>query len=102
MTPNAKDCLIALNDLSAPDGELCLHFKTIMDATGLDRKMVRFQVRALARKGLAEYFRGLFTEDGEVAGAGYCITKEGMKTIETLMLQLDINQKASEAPDGKE
>lgn len=42
---------------------------------------VRIYVRSLARKGLAEYVRGLFTEDGEVAGSGYSATYEGALLI---------------------
>ena len=33
--------------------------------------------RSLSRKGLAEYGRGLWNDDGEVAGSGYCCTKQG-------------------------
>ncbi len=77
MTPDAKKCLAALNELTAPNGEMCMPFLPIMDRTELDRKTVRRNIRALARKGLAEYFRGLWTEDGDPAGAGYCITTAG-------------------------
>ena len=38
-------------------------------------------VRALARKGFAEYFRGLCREDGDFAGAGYCITRAGVSEL---------------------
>ncbi len=76
MTDSEK-CLDALNVLSDPDGEMCRPFAPIMDATGLDRKTVRRNIRALARKGYAEYFRALWTDGGEPAGAGYCITKAG-------------------------
>ena len=82
MTPNAKKCLAALNELTMPDGKICMPFAPIMAHTELDRKIVRRNIRALARKGLAEYFRGLTTEDGEIAGAGYCITKAGRMLAE--------------------
>ena len=82
MTPDAKKCLSALYELTAPDGEMCMPFLPLMDRTELDRKTVRRNVRALARKGLAEYFRGLWTEDGDPAGAGYCITKAGQAESE--------------------
>lgn len=38
---------------------------------------IRILTRLLARKGLAEYGKGLWTEDGEPAGAGYCCTTLG-------------------------
>ena len=76
-TPDALKCLDALSSLTEPNGEMCVPFAPLMAHTELDRKTVRRNVRALARKGLAEYFRGLCTENGEMAGAGYCITREG-------------------------
>lgn len=42
----------------------------------LDRKAIRRACRSLKRKGLAEFCRGLWTEDGEPAGSGYAATKE--------------------------
>lgn len=56
-----------------------LNFAGVADRSGLDPKHVRRSVRALARKGLAEYGRGLWSEDGEVAGAGYRCTDAGYK-----------------------
>ncbi len=52
-------------------------FRALARATMLDRNRVRVVVRQLARKGLAEYSSGLFTEDGEVAGSGYAATQMG-------------------------
>ncbi len=77
MIEGQQACLEALECLTYPDGEQCSSFAPIEQITGYDRRTVKRHVRALARKGLAEYFRGLCTEDGEFAGAGYCITKAG-------------------------
>ncbi len=83
MTPDAIKCLNALNQFSEPDGELVRPFITIMRETGLNRKTVRRHVRALARKGLAEYFRGLWSEEtDQPAGAGYSITHKGRALCE--------------------
>lgn len=58
-----------------PDGPF-YSFAAIIAAGGPDdRKAVRRACRSLARKGLARYGRGLWTEDGEMAGAGYAATK---------------------------
>jgi hypothetical protein len=81
MIEGQQICLGALETLTYPDGERCSPFRPIQDYTGYDRKTVRRHVRALARKGLAEYFRGLCTEDGDMAGAGYCITKAGLVAL---------------------
>ena len=59
----------------------CLYFRAFTLSTRLNTKQVRRTVRSLARKGLAEYIRGLFDEDGMVAGSGYCATEEGYDLI---------------------
>lgn len=53
-------------------------FDPIIRETGYDKKTVRRVCRSLAAKGLAEYQRGLWTEDGEPAGSGYSCTKDGL------------------------
>lgn len=40
--------------------------------------------RNLRNRGLVTFERGLFTDDGEVAGSGYAITKAGREYLETL------------------
>lgn len=65
-----------------PYGEMCASFAGLSNPDSpLDRPRIRRACRSLARKGLAEYHRGLWTEDGEMAGAGYCITSAGQKAI---------------------
>lgn len=54
-------------------------FRSFSAETGLDRSQVRLACRSLARKGLARYQRGLFNDDGECAGSGYGITREGVE-----------------------
>lgn len=56
-------------------------FATIARRTKLNRKEVRRAARSLKRKGLADYCRGLFNEDGEVAGSGYGCTREGAEVL---------------------
>lgn len=64
------------------DSEMnCHYFQMIADCTLLDRKQVRRAARSLARKGLTEYVRGLFDEDGQIAGSGYCCTLLGHDTM---------------------
>ena len=72
-------CLSAQAVQSRPQGEYCVSFAPIQDETELSRTDVKRSVRALARKGLAEFHKGLCTEAGEFAGAGYCITKAGLE-----------------------
>lgn len=75
-----RACLIVLAARSSYD-ENCLYMRTISAETELDIKQVRRCVRSLARKGLAQYERGLFDEDGRVAGSGYCCTAEGREYL---------------------
>lgn len=84
MTPNDQKCLLALCDSTLPDGEMCVGFALIERQTSLPRNVVRISVRRLARKGMAQFFTGLFNEDGEVAGSGYCITNDGIAFVEAL------------------
>ena len=87
MIEGQQKCLEALADLTSPYGELCVPFAPVERATGYERKIVRRYIRALARKGLAEYHRALCNEDGEFCGAGYCITKEGQAILEKASAQ---------------
>lgn len=81
LSPNASACLSALIDCARSDADFgddaYFGFAPIIAATGLDRATVRRNVRFLARKGLAEFARGLCTIDGGFAGAGYRATKAG-------------------------
>ena len=80
---NEVKVLESLVGASQPEGEMCISFAWIMDDTKLDRKEVRKACRSLARKGLAEFYRGLFNDDGEVAGSGYCASRAGVALIES-------------------
>lgn len=74
--------LDALAGHTQPNGDRCVPFQTLIDDTGLDRSTVRRSCRYLTRIGLAEYHRGLWTEDGELGGAGYCISEKGQRKLE--------------------
>ena len=71
-----RKCLEQLVEWYGDDERNCVYMKGIAAQTGLDMAQVRRSVRSLARKGLAEYQRGLMNEDG-VAGSGYCATEKG-------------------------
>jgi hypothetical protein len=57
------------------------YFSSIEEETKLDKKVVRCACRPLARKGLAELVRGLFDDDGKVAGSGYSATLQGAQSV---------------------
>jgi DNA-binding Lrp family transcriptional regulator len=58
-----------------------LPFRVITRRTGFAPDVVRRDVRRLARKGYTAYARGLWTEDGYPAGAGYAITPAGRQAL---------------------
>lgn len=53
----------------------------------LTRDMVRAILRSLTDRGYCYYARGLFTEGGEVAGAGYGLTAKGLDYYNRLCLE---------------
>lgn len=57
----------------------------IADRAGVDKETARFGCRRLRDKGLAVYSSGLFTEDGDVAGAGYSLTAKGRAAVDLII-----------------
>lgn len=81
LNPNERKVLKALAASYEYEGFGFLSFAMIRMRTRQPRPLIRRCARSLARKGLAEYGRGLWTEDGEVAGSGYCCTPAGAKLL---------------------
>lgn len=55
-----------------------LPFRSIAGAAKVDVAAVPALVRSLAAKGFARFERGLFSDDGALAGSGYRCTGEGL------------------------
>lgn len=77
---NEQKVLECLTDGGYEEGT-AFYFRGIVSKTGLDLKQVRRYCHSLTKKGLAEYVRGLFDDDGMAAGSGYAATNEGYKFI---------------------
>lgn len=58
-----------------------ISFDTISRNSGVEISKVRRAVRGLARKGLTKFYRTSWTDEGELHGAGYGLTKEGRELI---------------------
>ena len=86
LSENEQRALLAWENV---DKWWCLNFRGVERYSGLEKRLVRRTVRALARKGLAQYERGLFNEDGETAGSGYSLTKEGYERLKEMQGRLD-------------
>jgi hypothetical protein len=63
-----------------PEYGVCetFHNFSAFETPGLTRDIVRGALRDLTDKGLCRYRSGLWSEDGEVAGAGYGLTGNGV------------------------
>ena len=68
--------VLAALECTAADYEFS-HVQPIADQTGLPRDIVVATLRDLTNCGLARFARGLWTDDGTPAGAGYGLTAEG-------------------------
>lgn len=79
---NERKCLEILAErYEDGDGDTCYYTKYIAKMAVLDPKKARIYIRSLVRKGLVEYHRGLFNDDGQVAGSGYKCSERGFYTI---------------------
>lgn len=72
--------LLALEEMTVPEGEVCVAFAPLVEAPGVARARLRRMVRRLARRGLAEFHRPLWGPEGP-AGAGYCISDAGQALV---------------------
>lgn len=67
----------------------------------IDRELARALLRSLTDRGFCQYHRGLFTDDGYLAGSGYGITRRGRKyraALEELMSRPIPNMAAGPNP----
>ena len=70
-----------------PDHEHAASLQTIADAMKVDREVARLALRLSRRNGRSIWMRGLQTDQGEVAGAGYTYTKQGKEYLEAQKCQ---------------
>lgn len=75
------ECLTAWREGGVGCG---LPFRVVPMKTSVKPAQVRRVVRALARKGMLEYARALWSEEGP-CGAGYCLTQQGADRLAKIM-----------------
>ena len=66
------------------DAECALNYKGLAERTDLNIETVKVNTRALAKKGMLRYARGLMSDEGAVAGSGYGLTDEGSRYLRGL------------------
>ena len=92
-----RKVLIDLAEVYGDEAD-CRFMKYIGERTDLEYSQVRRSVRSLARKGYAEFVRGLFNDEGMVAGSGYRATKEGALLVKAC---IDCKKEVSNMTDGR-
>lgn len=75
LNENERQVLEVLAEESDDYGYMC--FAAIGERLQIDRKPIRRACRSLARKGLAEFGKGLWRDDGSFYGSGYSATRAG-------------------------
>ncbi|MES2753823.1 MAG: hypothetical protein V4659_04085 [Pseudomonadota bacterium] len=73
--------LSALLQAARPGEVWCLNLRGLHNQTALPKEVCRGVIRGLIDDQLAECRTGLWTDDGEPAGAGYCITGKGARLV---------------------
>lgn len=75
LTPNELSVLKVLRQARDSYLDFCyMDFRAICRRTKLNRATVRRACRSLARKGYAQYGKGLWNDQGTPAGSGYAAT----------------------------
>lgn len=86
LNPNEVKVLAALTSVYDGEGFGFFCFRAIGRRARVNRKIVRRSCRSLARKGLAQFSRGLWSEDGEPRGSGYAATKAGSERADAKLV----------------
>lgn len=82
LSDREERCLRAWQDVAT---DYCLNFRGVQERSDIEPHNIRRVVRALARKGLLYFQRGLCDDsDGSFAGAGYGLTREGKAVLGSL------------------
>lgn len=79
------DVLSQLYWMTDAFGEQCVYFRTIASRANMPEAAVAKSARELRAMGLAQFMRGLMTEDGMCAGAGYAITADGVNVMSAVI-----------------
>lgn len=85
LTKTEATVLEILNDRFSDENGNCLPSGFIAALADLSLLQARRAVKSLQRRGHAELVRGIFRDDGMLAGSGYCCTRAGRDAFEAMM-----------------
>jgi len=77
-----RSIMDALNQVHEPGW--CRNLHGLSEMTGLPRETLRGLIADMRADGLVEYEKGLWSEDGLPAGAGYCLSDVGRKCLSVI------------------
>lgn len=81
LTNSEAKVLECLRDRRHDDCGNCLPSGFIASLTDLSLLQARRAVKSLQRRGYAELIRGIFNDEGQICGSGYCCTREGAEAF---------------------
>jgi hypothetical protein len=73
-----------------------LSFKAVSEDSGVEIHRIRRAVRSIARKGLLQFSKGLWTDEGQLYGSGYGLTEAGREHLNRLFQARQINNEIIE------
>lgn len=82
LTELEDDVLIALSSTE----EYCHNYLSLESNTGIKKKYLQSIIKHLKELGFIEHWKGLMTDDGEVAGSGWCRSRAGNDYVEEQQL----------------
>ena len=65
-------------------GEWAFGLNTFVITGIMTRELCSAHLKDLRNRGLVQYIRGLFSDEGETAGSGYTITPAGLERLEEI------------------
>ncbi len=81
LTQSESKVLECLSDRFADEDNNCLPSGFIASLTDLSLLQARRAVKSLQRRGYAELIRGIFNDEGQICGSGYCCTIAGREAF---------------------
>ena|ERR1700733_3861750 len=98
LNENERKVVGVLDEETDTWGEKSIAFSWIENETHLNKKEISKACETLREKGLVQFFRGLMTDDGEVAGRGYCIAPAGQLFLRPC---IDCKERVADMTDGR-